>query len=124
MKCAVCDRDTTATLGPLGVAVCTRCARTTQHVRTARPSPSLPHVYTFYVRSMSDATIEYAVKRFRRQVTCTCPDFVHRGQVLQVPCKHVRLVRLLARAAGGWTKIPPGTSLRFRLSRPGEMGGS
>lgn len=107
--------------GPLNVAFCPRCARTVNHVRTARPTAGLPNVYTFYVRSMSDSTIEYSVKRFRRQVTCTCPDFIHRGQVLQIPCKHVRLVRLLARAAGGWTRILPGISLRFRLSRPDEM---
>ena len=38
-------------------------------------------VYTYYVGSLqSDA--EYTVKRFRRSMTCTCPDFVHRGQVL------------------------------------------
>ena len=36
----------------------------------------------------------YVVKRMRGRMTCTCPDFVHRGQVLNVPCKHVRIVRL------------------------------
>jgi len=78
----------------------------------------LAHVYTFYVSSLSGSGDTYTVKRFRASMTCTCPDFVHRGQVLRVPCKHVRLVRLFARAVGGFASVPRGREVRFRLADP------
>lgn len=117
-RCGVCDKPTGNAAGRVGVPVCSRCYGQPVTIRTARPAPNLPHVYTFYVTSLSSPTTEWVVKRFRRQMTCDCPDFIHRGQVLQVPCKHVRLVRLLFRAAGSWAAIPPGTTLRFRLADP------
>lgn len=121
-RCGICDRAVadyaTMPASLKGVPVCRRCHGRPVTIRTARPDPRLPAVYTFYVGSLSGGGGEWTVKRFRRQMTCNCPDFLHRGQVLMVPCKHVRLVRLLARAAGSWTAVPPGTTLRFRLADP------
>lgn len=119
MRCGVCDRETANAPGAVGVPLCRRCYGRPVTIRTARPAPNLPAVYTFYVSSLSHPNQDpWVVKRFRRQMTCNCPDFLHRGQVLMLPCKHIRLVRLLARAAGGWTVIPHGATLRFRLSEP------
>lgn len=118
-RCGICDRETGPSprgLARLGVAVCKRCFGRPVTVRTAT-SETLPSVRTFYVTSISGRGEAYIVKRLgRTRITCTCPDFTHRGQVLGVPCKHIRIVRLLARAAGGWSKLPGGITIPFRLS--------
>lgn len=84
-------------------------------------------VPTFYVTSPGGAG-EYAVKRFRKAngpavaptvMTCNCPDYTHRGQVLGLPCKHIHLVQMLAKAAGGWAKLKAGLvfNLTFTVQR-------
>lgn len=116
-RCAVCERPTIRDEAA-GVEVGPCCAGKRLAVRFGQANPDQPNVYTFYVRSFKEAGeggTEYIVKRFRRQMTCNCPDFTHRGQVLAVPCKHVRLVRLLARARGSLSQLPWGTTWRFRL---------
>lgn len=121
--CGLCARE----LGAAGVrtpltVLCRFCAGASVRVRTSaaeRVGP--PKVRTFYVSSfqqrarVSATASEYVVKRFGRRMTCTCPDFVHRAQVENVACKHVRLIRLLARAAGGVDHVPAGVTLRLRL---------
>lgn len=126
--CGVCDRTTgplPASRRRLGVTVCPRCYNREVVIRTALDIRKTPfpyqqpiRVYTFYVSSLTRPKVEYTVKRFRRQVTCSCPDYIHRGQVLGIPCKHVRLIRLLVRAVGSWTSLPKGSTLRFRLADP------
>jgi hypothetical protein len=70
---------------------------------------------TFYVSTLSPPTMDrrrrYVVKWMHQRVTCTCPDYVHRGQVLRRPCKHTRLVRQFAREAGGLKNIPRGITV-------------
>lgn len=80
-------------------------------------------VPTFYVSS-STGHGDYIVKRFKRPngpnappmtVTCNCPDYNHRGQVLGLPCKHIHLVQMLAKVGGGWTKIKPGRTYTISI---------
>lgn len=75
-------------------------------------------VRTFYVAPLTPkvGVEDYVVKAFSRRMTCTCQDYVHRGQVEQHPCKHVNLVKLLAKAAGGMRHVPHGATLRFTLT--------
>lgn len=127
-RCGVCDRPVGAantSLERLEVALCGRCYNRSVTIRVAAEAARrgaarvMVGVYTFYIRSLTSPETEYTVKRFRQSMTCTCPDFVHRGQVLMVPCKHVRLVRLFARAVGGFAQVPRGREVRFRLAEPG-----
>lgn len=78
---------------------------------------------TFYVSSLSQERrgriavcqkTMYVVKWMRQRVTCNCPDFIHRGQVLRRPCKHTRLVRRFAREAGGLRQIPRGLTVHVK----------
>jgi hypothetical protein len=73
---------------------------------------------TFYVSSFerveSIIARTYVVKWMWRRVTCNCPDYIHRGQVLHRPCKHTRLIRRFAREAGGLRKVPKGVTVRVK----------
>lgn len=71
---------------------------------------------TFYVSSFGGGADNYTVKRFRQQMTCNCPDYTHRAQVLGVPCKHVNVVKWLAKASGGYRALAHGVTFRFRLA--------
>lgn len=77
---------------------------------------------TFYVSSLTHKGGEYTVKRFRKAngpaaapnvITCNCPDYTNRGQVLGLPCKHIHLVNILAATLGGWTKVPATFDVQF-----------
>jgi hypothetical protein len=119
-KCGVCDRATAPAVVPRGrLLLCGRCAGLSVHIRTAREERL--GARTFYVDPLgtpSALRLAYNVKRFARRMTCDCPDFTHRGQVLGVPCKHIRLVRLFIRAQGGISRVPMGADVRFRLAIP------
>jgi hypothetical protein len=109
MICDIC-RETAAA----GSRVCAGCARLRLVVRTPA-TERFAEGRTFYVASLTGGTDEYTVKRAHGRMTCTCPDYVHRGQVVGAPCKHVRVVQLLARAAGGVDQIRRGVTLTFRV---------
>lgn len=125
-RCAVCDaglsrpRDTDAPSFDArrrraGMPVCRRCFAATVTIRTA--AEERLGARTFYVSSWDAAGPFYTVKVWNRhRAGCTCPDHTHRGQILGVPCKHIRLVRLLARAAGGWSRIGRGLTMTFSLA--------
>jgi hypothetical protein len=123
-SCSICDRPVGRTPREVRwprVVVCARCYGRPVHIRTSADC-GRRGVHTFYLDSLSvepagrpDDT-GYVVKRFRQRMTCTCPDFTHRGQVLGVPCKHVRLVTLFAHSLRGWRHVPRDADIRFRLS--------
>lgn len=119
MRCAVCARDVAPPARRMaGQPLCARCFDRPVVVRTARAE----HLgaRTFYVGSLTTGDADrYTVKLMTgRRVHCTCPDYANRGVVLRALCKHVRLVKLLARAAGGLRHVPHGATLRFRLADP------
>ncbi len=118
MTCAVCARDVAPPSRHVaGQPLCSRCFDTTVVIRTAQAERL--GARTFYVGSLTDPHKDpWTVKLVARRSHCTCPDFANRGFVLQRACKHVRLVRLLARASGGLRRVPHGITLRFRLVDP------
>lgn len=117
MTCAICDKP----LAPSprrpvvfpNIHLCARCYGRKVIIRSA----AVEHLNarTFYISSFETPANSYIVKQFKHRTTCTCPDFVNRGQVLGVPCKHIRLLRLLAHAVGGMRFIRRGVSTSFRL---------
>lgn len=115
--CTLCRRPCVVRPTPritrISLPVCVRCQRTT--VRTAVQDRL--GARTFYVHSFSPdpPPVPYVVKAMGRKITCTCPNYVHVGQVLAVPCKHTRLVRCLGRAYGGVYKVPAGTTFTIDL---------
>lgn len=120
--CAVCARKTAAPPPRMaGQPLCVRCFGRRVVIRTATREDL--GARTFYVQTFTGEldpktgkVLEYTVKLIARRYHCTCPDFANRGVVLVQPCKHVRLVRLLARAAGGLRQVPAGATLHFRLA--------
>ena len=86
------------------VAVCRPCS--TMDVRTAKTDRL--GARTFYVTSATGTDALYTVKVMGVKATCTCPNYVHVGQVLHQPCKHTRLVRWVGRAHGGIRMVPAG----------------
>lgn len=100
-----------------GVLVCPVCYSAQVRVMTAMTERL--GARTFYVDSFTEAGVAWVVKRFRSggsaRFTCNCPNYTHVGQVLGVPCKHVRLIKLLIRAAHGVTRIRYGVEILFRL---------
>jgi hypothetical protein len=110
-----------------GVALCSHCYGRHVTIRTAREERL--GARTFYVVSLTDTSKvppQYTVKLFGQRLvrsSCDCPDYTHRGQVLGVPCKHVRIVRLLCRAAGGASRVGKGITVRFRLADPATTKG-
>lgn len=136
-ECTICKHALSAPpqKGPAGVPVCSRCHGCRVTVRTAgsERTPGDTRVRTFYVTPFrrgtgtrewsiemnASRTSEYVVKRIGRvRMTCTCPDYVHRAQVENDVCKHIRLVKLLIRVAGGIARIEAGISIPFRIAQP------
>lgn len=126
-RCALCGRETALPAmrqQRRGFPLCSRCHGRPARVRTAREERLGSK--TFYVDPLAPragglSAGFYTVKLVGRRLTCTCPDFTHRGQVLRQPCKHCRLVRIVARAAGGIRRVPAGVDLRFTLSDPASV---
>jgi len=110
-RCGICDAETGAAAPRMaGAPICRACVGCGVAIRSAASERLLAR--TFFVRSLSGRVVKVIARRF----TCTCPDYVHRGQVVRQPCKHVRLLRLVARAAGGLRQIPRGAAIEFRVS--------
>jgi hypothetical protein len=130
-SCAICDRRFVRETDkrPMGrlLMLCHECFGRNVTIRTAREERL--GARTFYVVSLTDTSKvppEYTVKLFGQRLgrsSCDCPDYTHRGQVLGVPCKHVRIVRLLCRAAGGASRVGKGITVRFRLADPATTKG-
>lgn len=130
MTCAVCDRPVRAV--PIRVRggrllLCASCYGATVTIRTAhseRYGAKTFYVSSFRQRLQTEAghsaiESDYTVKLWEtKRATCTCPDHTHRGQILGVPCKHVRLVRLLVNVAGGASRVPMGATLSFTMADP------
>lgn len=66
-------------------------------------------IHTFYVGSLSQPGVEYAVKHIRRYRThrwfCTCPDFAHRRFAIRRHCKHARALAVLAHELHGISRL-------------------
>jgi len=119
-RCGICQRDIATappSEGTLGVPVCARCYGAQITIRIGL-TPGI-----FEVASFGDSKRRYVVTRERQQMVCDCPWFGFRDRPLALPCKHVTIVRLLAKAAGGWRQLQQrnaGLTIRFKVQATEE----
>lgn len=111
MRCHICPRKVGRADVPKGqFPVCRRCFGKQVEIFVA--GRSKPQV--FMVRSLSGRKM-YRVIWDKLVTSCTCVDHELHAKSLHRRCKHERLVRFLAKAAGGMRQLVTNQWYRYRL---------
>lgn len=100
------------------VAPSTSVQTVTLTLTVAKPG-RLTGVRTFYMSSFTGDGKVYTLKVIRRagkrRMTCSCPDFYNRRQVVSRSCKHLTVLRSVIRLAHGVSNIAPGSTATVNL---------